>query len=397
MAGSTSGSTRPRDRKNQIAENATELFAQYGFHSVRMEDIATASGITARALYRHYENKQALLGRVVINYHGRLLAVLKQTEAPDAEDPGSLERVLEGLAAVCIKSRRLSLLWQRESRHLSDVDLSQFRARGQMAVSEFRRVFQDYIPSNDLLTCEIRSWAGLSLLTSAGRIDDPSLSHAQLVRLLANGTRSLLLAPAPWGGPTMPISDKQGFAPVSRRERLIAGAAGTLRRHGYAGVGIDDIGASAGVAGPAIYRYFESKADVLVALINRFHEWIAHENSRALARGGNAETILEALLLGYINVALEATDLMAVATNESLHLPTDAAERAQRIQADEINEWAGWLRETRPDMSEQVAEFNVHAARTVVNNLALTPPFRRHPRLIDEIQSAASAALYANG
>ncbi|MDZ4233931.1 MAG: helix-turn-helix domain-containing protein, partial [Dietzia sp.] len=49
---------RPKDRKQQILEQAVRLFIDRGFHSVKLEDIAEASGVTARALYRHYDNKQ---------------------------------------------------------------------------------------------------------------------------------------------------------------------------------------------------------------------------------------------------------------------------------------------------------------------------------------------------
>ena len=56
---------RPKDRKEQILEQAVRLFTERGFHSVKLEDIAEAAGVTARALYRHYENKQALLAAVI--------------------------------------------------------------------------------------------------------------------------------------------------------------------------------------------------------------------------------------------------------------------------------------------------------------------------------------------
>ena len=56
---------RPKDRKNQILEQAVRLFTEHGFHSVKLEDIAEAAGVTARALYRHYDNKQALLAAAI--------------------------------------------------------------------------------------------------------------------------------------------------------------------------------------------------------------------------------------------------------------------------------------------------------------------------------------------
>ncbi|MBX5489148.1 MAG: helix-turn-helix transcriptional regulator, partial [Mycolicibacterium hassiacum] len=66
---------RPKDRKKQILQQAVRLFTERGFHSVRLEEIAEAAGVTARALYRHYENKQALLTAAIITAQDEYQAV----------------------------------------------------------------------------------------------------------------------------------------------------------------------------------------------------------------------------------------------------------------------------------------------------------------------------------
>lgn len=93
-----SSKARPRDRRLQIAKNAGELFSARGFHSVRMEDIAEASGITARALYRHYENKQALLAHVVLEDQQRMLETLSEltTKPNEKRDLGGSLSALAG-------------------------------------------------------------------------------------------------------------------------------------------------------------------------------------------------------------------------------------------------------------------------------------------------------------
>ncbi|WP_458316335.1 TetR/AcrR family transcriptional regulator [Mycolicibacterium brisbanense] len=50
-----------------------------------------------------------------------------------------------------------------------------------------------------------------------------------------------------------------------------------FRERGFGGVSFDEFG----IAGPAVYRYFESKADILCTLINRVQEWLALESFRA--------------------------------------------------------------------------------------------------------------------
>jgi AcrR family transcriptional regulator len=54
---------------------------------------------------------------------------------------------------------------------------------------------------------------------------------------------------------------------LTRRDEILAAAAELFAAHGYAAVGIDEIGARAGVTGPAVYRYFPSKEAILTAVI----------------------------------------------------------------------------------------------------------------------------------
>src|ERR1700676_2131236 len=52
-----------------------------------------------------------------------------------------------------------------------------------------------------------------------------------------------------------------------RRDAIVAAAADLFRERGFRATSLDDIGAVAGVSGPAIYRYFSSKHELLAALI----------------------------------------------------------------------------------------------------------------------------------
>src|SRR5690625_7532860 len=54
-----------------------------------------------------------------------------------------------------------------------------------------------------------------------------------------------------------------------RREQLLAAAGRLFAERGFASVSLDEIGAEVGVTGQAIYRHFESKQDMLGALIGQ--------------------------------------------------------------------------------------------------------------------------------
>ncbi|QCX01672.1 TetR/AcrR family transcriptional regulator [Aggregatimonas sangjinii] len=47
--------------KEKILEKATDMFLNYGFKSVTMDDIANKMGISKKTIYAHYENKTHLV------------------------------------------------------------------------------------------------------------------------------------------------------------------------------------------------------------------------------------------------------------------------------------------------------------------------------------------------
>src|SRR6185312_7149866 len=52
-----------------------------------------------------------------------------------------------------------------------------------------------------------------------------------------------------------------------RRSQLLAAAERLIAENGYLAVRLEDIGAAAGVTGPAIYRHFPNKEALLVELL----------------------------------------------------------------------------------------------------------------------------------
>ncbi|QJY49374.1 TetR/AcrR family transcriptional regulator [Pseudonocardia broussonetiae] len=382
--------TRPRHRRAEIARNAGELFSVRGFHAVRMDDIAEASGITARALYRHYDNKQALLAHVVREDQQHVIDVITELGAkPTGAD--DVEARLVALTAAALDSRRLSLLWQREARHLAVDDFRLVRRRTRWIAEQLeelvvRATRGDLAPE----TADIRSWVTVSIISGPGFYDS-ALPHPRLTQELAEASQRVIAAPAAVA-PDGPVYEA-GREPNARREQLLHVAAREFRAKGFAGVSIDDIGAGLGIVGPALYRYFDTKADILVAAVGRFHEWLALEADRAMRTPCPDEEVLGLLVEGYVRVAREATDLLAVWLTERLYLPDAARERIDRIQADYVAEWQRWLSVARPDLPDALAATLVKTAKTAVDDCVRIPHLRRYPVLTAELTRAARAVL----
>jgi AcrR family transcriptional regulator len=381
---------RPRDRSDQIAVNARELFTLHGYHSVRMDQIAEASGITARALYRHYDNKQALLSHVILEDQQRWVRALEGL-ADGAARADGLDTRLTTLAEVGIESRRLSVLWQREARHLNPDDFGLVRKRTTWIAEQVGRLLVEPTrPDLDAFAAEVRSWAVVSILTSPAFYDS-GLSRARLKGVLVEACRRVIDA-------TTDDRSTEGLAqapvqrtPASRREQLLAAAARAFRRNGYAGVSIDEIGNDVGVVGPAIYRYFDTKASILVAATSRFYEWQALETMRALADPGGAENVFRSLVEGYVRLAAQATDLLAVSLTEGHYLPADVRDRLDRIREENVLEWQRWLSAVRTDVDEPTALTLVNIGKTMVHDLVRIPHLHDEPIFAAELTTTVNA------
>lgn len=382
--------SRPRNRRAEIARHAGELFSVRGFHAVRMDDIAEASGITARALYRHYANKQALLSHVVLEDQQHVVDTITALVAQPPEQR-DLDATLTTLTEAALDSRRLSLLWQREARHLGSDDFQLVRDRTLWIARQLGELL--LVPTRGDLArdvTDIRSWVIVSIISGAGFYDSPLPRH-RLAGELAAASRRVITAPA--APAADPPADESDRTPTSRREQLVSAAAQEFRAKGFAGVSIDDIGGRVGIVGPALYRYFDTKAEILAAAATRWHEWLALETTRALRRPGGDDDVLRLLVEGYVRVALEATDLLAVWLNERLYLPDATRERLDRIQADSLAEWQRWLSAARPRLPDADAATLVTTAKTIIDDCARIPHFRPYPTVAGELAGAALTAL----
>jgi len=385
-------SRRPKDRNVQIANNARELFALRGFHAVRVDHIAEASGVTARAVYRHYKNKQELLARIIDEDQQRWIDALDSISEVESDE--ELARHLDYLARVGIESRRLSVLWQREARHLDEDDFRTVRSRAVWISDNVAgRLIRPCHPGLGAFATDVRSWAVVSVLTSPAFYDS-ALSRSRLATVMATACERIIAAPT-----VEPVRRRQTptveNVPMARREQLLAAAAAAFRRSGYAGVSIDDIGADVGFAGPAIYRYFKTKSSILVALMERFAEWRALEVVRALRTSTDPAEVLSALISGYVRLGIEAVDLLAVALTERHYLPDEDRERFERINDDFVSELRRWYSSVRPDVDPAAAQSLVSIAVTVVHDLVRIPHFLRSPDFESELDRVVHA-LFAD-
>lgn len=74
------------DVLTKILNAATELFRQYGFKTITMDDIARRAGISKKTLYQHFANKQEVIHESLATFmeHSHKICIDIRSNATDA-------------------------------------------------------------------------------------------------------------------------------------------------------------------------------------------------------------------------------------------------------------------------------------------------------------------------
>ncbi len=88
---------------------------------------------------------------------------------------------------------------------------------------------------------------------------------------------------------------------AGRRRQLLRAAAALIAERGFAGVRLEDLGAAAGISGPAVYRHFPGKEAVLTELLVGISEGLL-EGGRAVV---DAAATPEEAVAGLIDFQLD--------------------------------------------------------------------------------------------
>jgi AcrR family transcriptional regulator len=144
------------------------------------------------------------------------------------------------------------------------------------------------------------------------------------------------------------------------REAIMAAAADLFRERGFRETSLADIGAAAGVSGPAIYRYFNSKGELLSVLIEEAALLWRGTVDGVLNEDTSALVTLERLIDAAIELQLRNGNLRDVFVQSFRSLDDDSRRRVARIERVRTAEWTHVLLEVRPSLTDEEARAAVH-------------------------------------
>jgi AcrR family transcriptional regulator len=167
MTTTSTGRTRDPARKERILSAAADLVARNGFTAVSMEDIGDAVGITASAIYRHYDSKSAVLVAMLDRVVDKLLADGQAIAAAGLADPrDALARLVEGYVDFCLGDRAAAQVYFREIAQVPPEDRRRLRRNQRLYVEEWVLLLTELRPGLDDPTARALVHAAIGVMQS---------------------------------------------------------------------------------------------------------------------------------------------------------------------------------------------------------------------------------------
>ncbi|WP_124708905.1 TetR/AcrR family transcriptional regulator [Gordonia insulae] len=354
--------TRPADRKGQLVEHAATLFLERGYPQVSLADIARAAGVTAPSVYRHFADKQSLLAAAVLAGVDDLEAC---TDRALRTDPTPTADLIAAVCALGVRRPEATSLWRWASAHLTDEQNREVVLRTREILHRWAAALSEGTDLTDREAVTL-AWAVLSVAGSLS-VHNTRLSSARALDEIDTLVRRVI-ALRPAGAPPLPPMPPPSAGPPTRRDEILDAAAALFAVRGYAGVGVDDIGAAVGITGPSVYKHFSSKLAILLGIGQRSATRLEAGVMAAWATTADPAKLLALLVDSYVNVITSTPDL-SVAFNNSFALagqPT--ATDLVDVQRRYVARWTDLLLEADPDLTRERAAVDVHASLSIVND-----------------------------
>ena len=196
-----------------------------------------------------------------------------------------------------------------------------------------------------------------------------------------------------------PPAQTRGAGPAgqrrrSRREEILEIAVGLFATRGYHGVSMDDIGAAAGVTGPALYHHFAGKEAMLAAALIPVSEQLLAGGQARIAESSEDPAVALAALVDFpVEFALANPAVIALHLHELDRLPEEPRRQIRRLQRLYVEEWVNTLTVLRSELDAGEARVLAHAAFGLMNSTPFLGGEVDRDRRAELLRAATLSAL----
>ncbi len=177
-----------------------------------------------------------------------------------------------------------------------------------------------------------------------------------------------------------------------RRVEILRTASELFARNGFHGVSMDELGAAAGVSGPALYRYFSGKEAILSAMLIDISERLLAGGRERVDAAASPSRALRSLVDFHVDFALDHPDLIDVQARDLDAVPDVDRRAVRRLQSQYVTLWVDALVGQRPEMSPERARAAAHAVFGLINSTPHSARLSR-PEMAGLLRAMALSAL----
>lgn len=158
---------------------------------------------------------------------------------------------------------------------------------------------------------------------------------------------------------------------LRRRSLILKVAANLFAERGFDGVTINEIGFESGVTGPAIYRYFASKEELLVSIYEHLYRRFRDGLNEIMSAGCQGAEAISGFIDLQIDLAAQEAEKIRIVELEWRHLPQKESELLRAENRSHLAVWRELLHEVRPDLTAAGVETTLHALLSLINSISL--------------------------
>jgi AcrR family transcriptional regulator len=165
-----------------------------------------------------------------------------------------------------------------------------------------------------------------------------------------------------------PAETRRSRAKSDRRSQLVSAAERLVAERGFLAVRLEDIGAAAGVSGPAIYRHFPNKEALLVELLVGISTRLLAGATDVVGRADTPAAALDGLIDFHLDFVFGESDLIRIQDRDLDHLPAPARRQVRKAQRQYVELWVDVLRQLDDALNEADARLMAHATFGLLNS-----------------------------
>jgi AcrR family transcriptional regulator len=157
--------------------------------------------------------------------------------------------------------------------------------------------------------------------------------------------------------------------PRNRKAQILTAAAEAFSERGYHPVGIEEIAATVGISGPALYRHFPTKYALFASAVLRLADSLLAATDPAVITREDPEDRLDAVIGAVIRTTIDNRRTGGLYRWEGRYLVGDDRRALRRSMATLHERVTNPLRQLRPDLSEADAAMLATASISAVASI----------------------------